>query len=125
MSRHKLVKKMALDDELDDFDGADYEDDFDGADEPRLQKGLIEVRAVLGPTVLVSDKDIEDSLWHYYYDVEKTVNYLLEQQAPAQPKKYVKKAKGSLNGNYEGEPNFLYKEILKRTHVAFSTFQKI
>lgn len=90
--------------------------------------------------MLVSDKDIEDSLWHYYYDVEKTVNYLLrkssirhlltllidaEQQAPAQPKKYVKKANGSLNGNYEGEPNFLYKEILNRTHVAFSTFQKI
>lgn len=38
MSRHKLVKNMALDVELDDFDGADYEDDFDGADDRRLSK---------------------------------------------------------------------------------------
>ncbi|KAL9025203.1 MAG: hypothetical protein Q9196_005934 [Gyalolechia fulgens] len=120
---------MDLDGELDDFDGADYEDDLDGVDErrafyldsndyatltnrgavttedkARLQKGLAGVRAVLGPSVLVSDKDIEDSLWHYYYDVEKTVNYLLQQQAPAEPKKSVKKGQGSLNGIFEDAP---------------------
>lgn len=29
MSRHKLVKTMDLDDELDDFDGGDYDYDED------------------------------------------------------------------------------------------------
>lgn len=29
MSRHKLVKTMNLDDELDDFDGADFDDGYD------------------------------------------------------------------------------------------------
>lgn len=88
-----------------------------------LQEGLDKVRAVLGPSVLVSDKDIQDSLWHYYYDVDKTVNYLLrkrapghflilltavEQQAPAQLKKSVKKNKGSLNGLPAGESKFSF-----------------
>ena len=35
------------------------------------------MRAVLGPEVSITDKEIEDSLWHYYYDVDKAVNYLL------------------------------------------------
>ena len=43
----------------------------------RLQNGVREVRTILGSSVNVSEKDIEDSLWHYYYDVHKTVNYLL------------------------------------------------
>ncbi|KAL8656937.1 MAG: hypothetical protein Q9226_002426 [Calogaya cf. arnoldii] len=76
---------MNLDDELHDFDGADFDDDYDGSEESRLQNGVREVRTILGPSVNVSEKDIEDSLWHYYYDVDKAVNYLLplEQQAPA------------------------------------------
>lgn len=36
MSRHKLVKTMDLDDELDDYDGAHYNDDLDVADEREL-----------------------------------------------------------------------------------------
>lgn len=35
MSRHKLVKSMDLDNEIGDFDGADYEDDMDATDECR------------------------------------------------------------------------------------------
>ncbi|KAL8833840.1 MAG: hypothetical protein Q9170_004062 [Blastenia crenularia] len=121
MSRHKLVKTMDLDDELDDFDGANYDNDLDAVDElttedkgspdmsgsslcadesaskARLRECLAEVRAVLGPSAAVSDKDIEDSLWHYYYDTGKTINYILQQQAPSQPKKPVKNAKDSTN----------------------------
>lgn len=33
MSRHKLIKTMDLDDELNDFDGANYDDDFDASEE--------------------------------------------------------------------------------------------
>ena len=42
-----------------------------------LQSGTIQVRSVLGPDVPVTDTEIEESLWHYYYDVEKTINYIL------------------------------------------------
>ena len=43
----------------------------------QLRIGTIKVRNVLGDDVSVSNKEIEDSLWHYYYEVDKTVNYLL------------------------------------------------
>lgn len=46
-------------------------------DAEHLRQGVTNVRAVLGPSVEVGDKDIEDSLWHYYFDEDKTVNYLL------------------------------------------------
>lgn len=84
-----------------------------------MREGVFEVRAVLGPSVVVSDKDIEDSLWHYYYDTDKTVNYLLrmhaevsldvpalmfvEQQAPSQSRKTAKKNKDFTNGESKGE----------------------
>lgn len=42
-----------------------------------LRQGTAKVRDVLGPELPITDKEIEDSLWHYYYDIDKTVNYLL------------------------------------------------
>ncbi|KAL8808476.1 MAG: hypothetical protein Q9182_000027 [Xanthomendoza sp. 2 TL-2023] len=98
MSRHKLVKTMNLDDELDDFDGADCNDDYEATEVSRLQNGVREVRALLGPTINISDEAIEDSLWHYYYDVSKTVDYFLQQQAPTQPTKPTKKQQALKKG---------------------------
>ena len=42
-----------------------------------LRRGLTEVRDILGPEVPVTDQEIEDSLYYYYYDVSKTVDYIL------------------------------------------------
>ena len=39
--------------------------------------GTSRVRDVLGGSFSATDKEIQESLWHYYYDVDKTVNYLL------------------------------------------------
>src|ERR1700710_3156935 len=41
-----------------------------------MRQGIIDVKAALGPAFEVSEKEIHDSLWHYYYDVDKTVAYL-------------------------------------------------
>jgi len=43
----------------------------------QLREGTAKVRSVLGSEESITDKDIQDSLWHYYYDTEKTINYLL------------------------------------------------
>ncbi|KAG4436574.1 hypothetical protein IFR05_007928 [Cadophora sp. M221] len=77
MSRHKLVKNMDLDDEMDDYDGGEeYADD--GAGEENMRVGTIAVRAELPPTAThITDKQIQEALWHYYYDVEKSVGYLV------------------------------------------------
>ncbi|KAL8782750.1 MAG: hypothetical protein Q9213_005128 [Squamulea squamosa] len=119
MSRHKLVKTMNLVDELDDFDGADYNDDYDASEEcmARLQNGVGEVRAILGPSVSVSEKDIEDSLWHYYYDVSKTVSYLLQQQAPPQMISSVKKNQKVTTAASKGSPSSLSYGFECRYHV--------
>ena len=49
----------------------------------QLRQGLIRVREVIGENGDFTDKEIEDSLWHYYYDADKTVNYLLSTQLHA------------------------------------------
>lgn len=53
----------------------------------QLRLGTIEVRNVLGSQVPVTDKEIQDSLWHTYYDVEKTAAYLLNVHTLKVPKK--------------------------------------
>ncbi|KAI9681843.1 MAG: Hsp70 suppressor, GTPase facilitates ribosomal subunit dissociation [Trizodia sp. TS-e1964] len=87
MSRHRTIKALYLADELGDYDGGE---DYD--DEPRtdsevtparlsilqMLEGTIKVREVVGSDVPgITDKAIRESLWHYYYDVEKTVTWLL------------------------------------------------
>lgn len=46
----------------------------------QLASGLSSVQSVLGPTSGVSDKEIKDALWYYYFDEEKAISYLLDQQ---------------------------------------------
>lgn len=73
---------MAVDeDDYDDYD--DYDDDYDGGgdeglsaeDKEQMREGTIKVREALG-SFPATDEEIQDSLWHYYYDVAKTVSYL-------------------------------------------------
>lgn len=45
-------------------------------DKQQLQDGTTRVRSILGPEA-GTDEEIQESLWHYYYDVEKTVNCIL------------------------------------------------
>ncbi|KAF2092341.1 elongation factor Tu GTP binding domain protein [Saccharata proteae CBS 121410] len=81
---HRRVKGIDYDeDDLDDYDEDDYGNE---GEEEHMRLGTIKVREALGPDVALSDKQIQESLWHYYYDVAKTVVYLKNQQKSAQPK---------------------------------------
>lgn len=42
----------------------------------QLRLGTVKVKEALGPSIQVSDGEIEEALWHYYYDVGKSVTYL-------------------------------------------------
>ncbi|KAI9894492.1 MAG: Hsp70 suppressor, GTPase facilitates ribosomal subunit dissociation [Vezdaea aestivalis] len=101
MSRHKFVKGLILDDELDDYDGLDdlgmSQDDQDS-----LDKATVEVRKVLGDGVVVSDTEIKDTLWHYYFDVSKSITWLLDNHtSQGGPKPKAKKKKGGARPNLE------------------------
>ncbi|RDL36978.1 p-loop containing nucleoside triphosphate hydrolase [Venustampulla echinocandica] len=95
MSRHKIVKNLDLDDELDDFDGGeDYGYDEEEGEE-KMRQGTIKVREALPPTAAhVTDKQVQEALWHYYYDVEKSVKYLVAASVPTTPKVLKKGAAG-------------------------------
>lgn len=83
---NRRVKSLALED-----DGFDDDNDFDGGDDnygagedselspedqEQMREGTIKVREALGTAFQVSDKEIQETLWHYYYDVGKSVVYL-------------------------------------------------
>ena len=42
-----------------------------------MDKGKKIVRDVIGQIKEISDKDIEDALWNFYYNTEDTIAYLL------------------------------------------------
>jgi len=102
MSRHKLVKNLDLDDELDDFDGGeDYAYDGEEAgfmfeelseeDQENMRAGTTAIRSELPSTIsYITDKVIQEALWFYYYDIEKSVEYLVK---TCQPKVKVQKKK--------------------------------
>lgn len=57
----------------------------------QLQVGTIAVRAELpSESDHITDQQIRDALWHYYYDIEKSVGYLVNTYL-AKPKKENKK----------------------------------
>jgi elongation factor 1 alpha-like protein len=82
MSKHR-VKNVSLHDDLyDDFDDDEGEDNETEAltaeDKEQLRLGTLKVREAL-PGISVSDSEIQEALWHYYYDVAKSVTYLKSQ----------------------------------------------
>ncbi|KAI5852856.1 P-loop containing nucleoside triphosphate hydrolase protein [Morchella snyderi] len=104
MSRHKNIRNLDLDEELYDYDGEDHDDGSGGmseSDRYQLNVGLQKVREVLGNEV-ATDKEIRESLWYYFFDVEKTVNYILNQHGKPTKKKKSKSSKGAPTSAFSG-----------------------
>ncbi|KAJ5634554.1 HBS1-like protein [Penicillium herquei] len=76
MSKNR-VKNVGYDD--DDFYDDDGYDSPDPEEQEHLKQctDLVSVQLQTGvPSVTASKEEIQEALWHYYNDVEKTVNYL-------------------------------------------------
>lgn len=70
-------------------------------DQQQMAAGTVAVREALGPDVPdVTDREIQEALWHYYYDVGQTVTYILDARAKkaggVKKEKEKKKKKGGL-----------------------------
>ena len=63
-----------------------------------MREGAIKVREILpADSTNFTDKQIQEALWHYYYDIEKSVTYLLGTLTPKVTKKAAgKKSSGEL-----------------------------
>lgn len=82
---HRRVKDVGYDeDDLGDYSEEEYYgEEVEGEaapsaeDEEQMRAGTISVRQALGETsAFVTDTEIQEALWHYYYDVGKSVTYL-------------------------------------------------
>ncbi|GEM07938.1 elongation factor 1 alpha-like protein [Rhodotorula toruloides] len=96
MSRHRAVKNLDLDDELDDGacdEGGDYYEDMTSEQQAQMAQALSAVQAVLGTDSNIPDKSIRDALWDSYFDVEGTIAYLLDEQHKKEARR--KKEEGS------------------------------
>ncbi|QDS72346.1 hypothetical protein FKW77_007992 [Venturia effusa] len=86
---------------IDDYDDDGYDDDYDegygedeevaeeglsAEDEERMVLGTVEVKQQLGSEYPASDKEIHDALWHYFFDVGKSVSYIKNLRKPVEKK---------------------------------------
>lgn len=46
----------------------------------QMESGLIHVRSLVGDNKSITDRDIRESLWETYFDVEGTVEWFLEKR---------------------------------------------
>ncbi|KAF4991587.1 hypothetical protein FGRMN_7706 [Fusarium graminum] len=107
MSRHRIVHTFDTNDIVSEFDGDDYEEggeeELSPEDRQTMTEGTAEVRRALGTEAdKVTKAQIEESLWHYYYDIDKSVTYLMKTFIAPAPKP-VKKAPedhGRLSNGY-------------------------
>lgn len=87
MSKHR-IKSIAVEDDFgDDYEvdeehsysqsGYAEEDEVSAEDQEKLRVGTVQVRSGLEQGfAFITDEEIQDTLWHYYYDIPKSVNYL-------------------------------------------------
>ncbi|KIW41550.1 translation elongation factor Tu [Exophiala oligosperma] len=87
---NRRVKSLALDD--DDYDDYDeYDENYDEGgdnelspeDKEQMRLGTIKVRESLGSAFKLADSEIQDALWNYYYDINKSVAYLTSKHKSA------------------------------------------
>jgi elongation factor 1 alpha-like protein len=99
---HRRVKEIDYDsDEYDEYYSGEEEeygveggaaaaagndDELSAEDKEHMRVGTESVREALGDAFSeVTDVAIQEALWHYYYDVAKSVTYLKNQAAPPPP----------------------------------------
>ncbi|PCH41328.1 hypothetical protein WOLCODRAFT_137327 [Wolfiporia cocos MD-104 SS10] len=95
MSRHRYVRNIDVDEELEEDILSDGGDDLSPEDYELLMDRVDLVRATLGSEDQsgISDHEVKDTLLYYNYAVEQSVNWLLEEQARKNAAKERKAAK--------------------------------
>ncbi|OZJ06372.1 hypothetical protein BZG36_00738 [Bifiguratus adelaidae] len=79
MSRHRNVRNLDVEDVLarDQYDEEDEAPELTAEEETLLDEGTEHIRAMLPADSGVSNQEIRETLYYYYYDQEESLNYLL------------------------------------------------
>ncbi|KAI1106555.1 hypothetical protein F4804DRAFT_300379 [Jackrogersella minutella] len=92
MSRHQAYRNYDYENDLDEYEGEDFsdgEEELSPEDRAQMDAGTVQVQTALGTELSkVTTQQIQEALWHYYYDVDKSISYLKSKFiAPPQKKK--------------------------------------
>jgi elongation factor 1 alpha-like protein len=141
MSRNQAYTKYDYDDDVDDYDDDDYAEDVhedqlspeDRGTPPtimaqsrkkadrnaaQMTAATAEVVAALGDQASkVKTQQIQDALWHYYYDVDKSVAYLKTTFIPPPSQKSHKKEPTANNGDGKLSSCFILSSLLSISTV--------
>lgn len=111
------------DDENEYEEGAQNNDGMTEDDREQMRLGTIRVREALGTVAeFTSDAQIQDTLWHYYYDVGKSVTYLKNQLGLSKDEEPAKKE--TVTSRFDQAANMAAKNAPaittgKHTHIQF------
>ncbi|KAF9057448.1 hypothetical protein BJ165DRAFT_33338 [Panaeolus papilionaceus] len=83
MSRHRAIRNLNIQAELDDDAFSEPEEDqLTEEQQAQMNDGLEQIRQVIGSADFsgVSDQSIKDALWEYYFDVDQTIQWAMDEQ---------------------------------------------
>ncbi|KAF4841852.1 HBS1-like protein [Colletotrichum siamense] len=124
MSRHQAVRNLDYEEVLDEYDADDYEDENEGEqlsaeDRQAMAEGTQFVRSSLGSDAdRVTTQQIQDALWHYFYDIEKSVSYLKKKFIDPPPKQEPKKTKDDGMGLWSWDDEVL-DDAVSDSHAGY------
>ncbi|TLD25272.1 hypothetical protein PspLS_06110 [Pyricularia sp. CBS 133598] len=105
MSRHSAFNNYDYDNELDEYDGYDNtgEEELSPEDREQMVLGTTAVReALAAESSKVTTAQIQEALWHYYYDVDKSIAYLVSKYiSPPVDSKKAKKATNNPEADHQ------------------------
>ncbi|KAL5343655.1 elongation factor Tu GTP binding domain protein [Aspergillus crustosus] len=100
MSRHRVKAVSYDDDDYDDYDEDNYEQDPE--EREILEQCTREVQdqlAVGDSSVSATREEAQEALWHYYNDIEKSVNYIRGKKTKEVEKKKVPNTAAKVKGS--------------------------
>ncbi|KAJ2649542.1 hypothetical protein IWW40_003040 [Coemansia sp. RSA 1250] len=86
MSRHRAIKNLNIEEELDDGADEDFYDELNDMSEEdalRMHSGVQSIKAALGADCGISDEKIKETLWYYYFDESASIAWLKSKQSNA------------------------------------------
>ena len=104
----------------DNYNGDDQDDDgLTAEDRENLSNLTPVVRAELDEAGFqASDKEIQDALWHYYWDVGKSVVYLKSLRAPRQLKSQQQTVLQQQQGKKKEKPKSKFDQAAEKSAVS-------
>ncbi|KAI2628867.1 hypothetical protein GGR54DRAFT_367947 [Hypoxylon sp. NC1633] len=91
MSRHQAYRNYDYEEDIDEYAGEGFEDEdeeLSPEDQVKMESGTTQIRAALADeSSKVTTQQIQEALWHYYYDVDKSIAYLVSKFIAPESKK--------------------------------------